>query len=187
MEKYIDEKSRIVRESIGESILRLLKDMEFSKISVCDICEVAGVGRTTYYRYYGNKTGKEDAIINWFIIRWEALFEAEQKQITPAPGPETDDMYKKYLYLMKSEILLLADNNLVHIWDSFILYIYGSEKPAEDDLGNYYLKYFFAGLWIGYSHSVIDRKFSEDAELVDQLFMKSFQKAIENATALDKK
>ena len=73
MKKYEDEKSKIIRESIGEAILSILNTQEFGEISVCNICRKAGVGRTTYYRYYGNKSGKEDAIYYWFINRWEGF------------------------------------------------------------------------------------------------------------------
>lgn len=183
MEKYIDEKSKIVRESIGEAIFRLLKEVDFTKISVCDICRIAGVGRTTYYRYYGNKTGKEDAILNWFINRWDALLESKNIIALSTPITEIDEMFKKYLYMMKNEILLLAANNLLHIWESFILHVYGSGTPADEDLGNYYFKYVSAGLWIGLSRSLIDRNFSEDVNQVSELFMKSFLLTISNASA----
>ena len=72
MKRYEDEKSKIIRESIGEAILSILSTQDFGEISVCDICTRAGVGRTTYYRYYGNKSGKEDAVYYWLINRWEA-------------------------------------------------------------------------------------------------------------------
>ena len=47
--------NKIYKEYLFESLMILLKDNPFNKISITDIAKKAGVSRMTYYRYYKNK------------------------------------------------------------------------------------------------------------------------------------
>lgn len=48
----INEKSEFTRKCIGEAIIILLKNTEFSRLKISDIVKKAGVSRTTFYKYY---------------------------------------------------------------------------------------------------------------------------------------
>ncbi|MGN0165905.1 MAG: TetR/AcrR family transcriptional regulator [Lachnospiraceae bacterium] len=168
MKKYEDEKSKIIRESIGEAIISLLKKEEFSEISVCSICNRAGVGRTTYYRYYGNKNGKEEAIFYWLINRWEEFIEGQTLSLE-----QTDAAVLSYIFSIRAELVLLNQNNLLHLFDSFILYIYGPGDKYKNDTGMFYVKYSGAGLWMGLFRALIDRNFSENEKEVKELMQQT--------------
>lgn len=165
MKKYEDEKSKIIRESIGEAILSILSTQEFGEISVCNICKKAGVGRTTYYRYYGNKSGKEDAIYYWFINRWEMYIDYKNLSLE-----ETDNAFLSFIFSIKTELLILRNNNLLHILDSFIIYVYGPQGDNFENVGLYYVKYSGAGIWIGLIRAIIYRDFADSPIEIKQRF-----------------
>ena len=168
MEKYEDEKSGIIRESVGEAILKLLQIRAFDDISVCDICRKAGVGRTTYYRYYGNKNGKEDAVYHWFINRWEDSTEHRELSLS-----DTDEAFLSFVYSVRHELRLLRDNRLIHILDSFILHIYGPTGEEAANTGLYYVKYAGAGLWMGAIRAILYRDFGDSKEEMKQQFQEA--------------
>ena len=155
MQKYEDEKSTIIRESIGEAILTLLERFPFDEISVLAICQKAGVGRTTYYRYYGKKSGKEDAIYQWFISRWH-LYIGDSM---PTKN-ELDMQFLTFTYTLKKQLILLQENKLLHIFHQFVILLFGPSKTCTD-IGQYYLACSGAGLWCGIIYAAIERNFQE--------------------------
>lgn len=165
MKKYEDEKSKVIREFIGEAVLSLLVKQEFSVVSVCDICKKAGVGRTTYYRYYGNKSGKEDTINYWLINRWEAFINHKTLSFE-----DKDKAFLRFIYSIKERLILLRNNNLLHILDSFIIYVYGPQYEDLSNPGTYYLKYSGAGIWMGLIRAIIYRDFVDSDIEVRQRF-----------------
>lgn len=164
MQKYQEEKSKIIRESIGEAILSLLLCKEFSEISVSEICKKAGVGRTTYYRYYGNKNGKDDAIYYWLINRWE-----DKVNIHELSLPQKDIIFLEFIFSIKEQLILMNHHRLLSILDSFILHVYGPTSDEKDDLGIYYFKYTSSGLWIGMIRAIINRNFTDSQTDIQQM------------------
>lgn len=165
MKKYEDEKSQIIRESVGEAVLSFLHTKKFDEISVCDICKKAGVGRTTYYRYYGNKSGKEDAIYYWLVNRWKAYIDDKELSLE-----DTDNYFLSYIFSIKSEILLLWNNHLVHLLDSFIISVYGPKEKNFENVGLYYVQYSGAGIWMGMVRAIISRNFDDSEDEVKRRF-----------------
>lgn len=47
--------NQVVRESITEALLRLMRNKEFGKIKIKEITDLAGVGRVSFYRNFGSK------------------------------------------------------------------------------------------------------------------------------------
>ena len=47
--------SEMMMNYIAEGLLKLMSDKPYAKISVSDICEKAGVNRSTYYRHFYTK------------------------------------------------------------------------------------------------------------------------------------
>ena len=68
-----------VIEHITESVLKLLKEKPLNEISISEICDDAGVGRTSFYR---NFETKEDVIkkhIHKLIESWDQEYKASGK------------------------------------------------------------------------------------------------------------
>jgi AcrR family transcriptional regulator len=48
----MDRKTRYTRKVLGDSLMELMKDRPFAKITVRELCEKADVNRTTFYAHY---------------------------------------------------------------------------------------------------------------------------------------
>lgn len=173
MKKYTKEGSDEIRMSIANALFSLLKDNALEDIGVGEICNNASVGRTTYYRYFGSKSGKNEALLFWFTYHWDELckdgvFSAKDKDI----------MFLNYLYENKVKLLLLKSNNSIEIIDSFILYVYGPKENDED----FYFKYAGAGLWIGLVRAVMKNDFNDDIEIVQKKIAESMMKLVLSAS-----
>ncbi len=54
--KNYTKRNRFTRQCIGESVIALMKDKDFSEITISDIAKKAGVSRMTFYHYFNTKT-----------------------------------------------------------------------------------------------------------------------------------
>ena len=67
-----------VLEHATEAVLRLLRDKPLQEITISEICDEAGIGRTSFYR---NFESRED-VIRKYILRslkeWEAAYQPEE-------------------------------------------------------------------------------------------------------------
>ncbi len=50
-----NQRVRLSKQCLRESLIRLLKEKSIHKISVREICEEAQINRTTFYKYYGSQ------------------------------------------------------------------------------------------------------------------------------------
>ena len=48
----MDQRTKVTKRIITQSFFALLKENPVRKITVTKICEVSGVNRTTFYKYY---------------------------------------------------------------------------------------------------------------------------------------
>lgn len=56
MEQKFSKRTRFNRMCIGESLLELMKEKEFDRITIKELVEKAGISRVTYYHYYYDKS-----------------------------------------------------------------------------------------------------------------------------------
>ena len=87
---------------IAEGLLKLMSDKPYAKISVSDICEKAGVNRSTYYRHFYTK---ED-IIRYYI---DGIMNSYLHKFRDSG----DKLLENYLSIMFSEFLQNKDNLLL--------------------------------------------------------------------------
>ena len=93
---------------IGEALIRLLQKETIDKISVTQICEEAGVNRSTFYNYFDDKYQLVEAVMlaaaDVFIEESEE-FVQKLKQNRPDLKPEQylfmDEILTFYLEMMK--------------------------------------------------------------------------------------
>ncbi len=156
MKKYIDEGSDFIRECIGQTIITLMKTSDFDNISVSEICKAAHIGRTTFYRYFGTKNGKSNALYFWLLNGWNKISDKELSL------NEKDEKFLTYLFTIKDELLLFNSNGFSGLIYLLILEVYG----AKDNEPFKYLKYAGAGIWIGVIKGLLDNNFSDSQETV---------------------
>ena len=51
-EMKLDRKTRYTRKALSDSLIELMRDRPFIKITIMDLCEKADVNRTTFYAHY---------------------------------------------------------------------------------------------------------------------------------------
>lgn len=74
--KLLDRRTQRTNQRLREALVVLLSQKRYDAITVQDILDQAGVGRSTFYdRYYD----KEDLLVS----NWEWLFEALSQPVTP--------------------------------------------------------------------------------------------------------
>ena len=54
---------------LADALIKLMKTQDFDTINVNSVCREAGIGRTTFYRYFENKNSKEEMLL--FKIKYE--------------------------------------------------------------------------------------------------------------------
>ena len=54
MEEKVNQRVMLSKRLLKESLIRQLKEESIYKISVRELCEQAGINRTTFYKYYGS-------------------------------------------------------------------------------------------------------------------------------------
>ena len=96
--------NKIYKEYIFESLMILLKDNPFNKISITGIAKKAGVSRMTYYRYYKNK---EDII----RVHINDIFSDVNEYISENNALPADKKLTYYFTRMNKEKCFI--NNLV--------------------------------------------------------------------------
>jgi AcrR family transcriptional regulator len=94
--------SEMMMNYIAEGLLKLMSDKPYAKISVSDICEKAGVNRSTYYRHFYTKEDiiryYLDGIMNSYLLKFRDS------------GEQT---IEGYLGIMFSEFMQNKDNLLL--------------------------------------------------------------------------
>lgn len=159
MKKYENEGSDYIRAIIGGAIFLLLQDCDYNDIKVIDIYRKAAVGKTTFYRYFGNKDGKKDAM--FFHLREEF-----KEYCSAHPDLQsTDDKFGRYIWSEQVKLRLLSQNNCLDVMDRLILYVYG---PQQRDGDNFYFRYMGAGLWMGLIRAIIKNEFCDSPEIIKQ-------------------
>ncbi len=130
----------VVKESITEALLRLMRKKDFYHISISEITKVAGVSRVSFYR---NFDSKEDILVKSMFERSKHAFDSQQ----------TDGIQAKLIAMFVSinsihEIIdLLYAQNLSHLFLHYFQWAIGPK--AEDDNLLAYRKSIATGVCFG--------------------------------------
>jgi AcrR family transcriptional regulator len=69
---------------LKDSLIRLLQQGSIHRISVREICDRAGINRTTFYKYYGSQYDLLGDMENACCSRWNGIWTAEgRRRLTP--------------------------------------------------------------------------------------------------------
>ena len=58
---------------LADALIKLMAAQDYDSINVNTICELAGVGRTTFYRHLDCKNSKEELLIFKINYEWAAM------------------------------------------------------------------------------------------------------------------
>ena len=128
----IRQSSAFIKECIEDSLFLLMENKPYRQIDVKQVCERAGVGRTSYYRYYKNN---DDVVLGAYIRMWDRWCDVhkvkERKKFT-LDNAETffsynlsiknklDVTYKNGLdvILLRSFEVIMNDESIDHNYES---------------------------------------------------------------------
>lgn len=102
----MDARLRYTLNMIRQSLLSLLKEKSIEKITVREICQLAGINRTTFYRHYENQ-------YDLLATLQDEMFEEIQTQIL-SQQPEPDELILlmfQLVYRNKEDWLVLMGEN----------------------------------------------------------------------------
>jgi len=98
--------------AIADSFVKLLKEKEYSKISVSEICSLAGVSRQTFYSLFESK---ENIVV--FELAKNYLFDPEEECKCCGRKPSLEELSRGYAQFIveKSDfIALLVRNGIIY-------------------------------------------------------------------------
>ncbi len=152
----------IIRESITEALLRLMRQKSFSKITVSEITQLAGVARVSFYRNYESK---EDILVqklNEAALAWFGQL------VKDADSDIVLGLFEHSLE-MKEIALLVYRHNLSHLLLKNINDCVGSkpDNTAEEAYRNAYL----AGSMFGVLDEWIRRGMITSPETMSRIFL----------------
>lgn len=140
-----ENRNAYVIEHLTDSLLTLLQKKAICEISISELCEVAGVGRTSFYR---NFEIKED-ILKRHI---ETLFQGwmnEWKSRTELPIDQSVFLVFSHLEANRSFYGLLYERGLIYLLKDILLDLWGFD-PEQEVVAAYasaYVAFFLYG-WI---------------------------------------
>ena len=140
-----ESRNAYVVEHLTSSMLELLKEKPISEISISELCGMAGVGRTSFYRNYETK---ED-ILKSYIKRIFQEWVDKYKNSPDLPAKETVRIVFSHFEANRDFYALLNERGLVYLLKDIILDLCGfnpdQEIPAA--YASAYAGFFFYG-WI---------------------------------------
>lgn len=159
-----DGRNAYVTEHITAAMLSLLQEKMLNEISISELCERAGVGRTSFYR---NFQDKEDILKKYIRI----LFQEWSGKLIE--NPPLDELIKdifSHFEAYRDFYLLLHKRGLVWLLKDIILAMCGFH--AEGEAINAYASAFAAYSLYGWVEVWFLRGMKESAEEMAALFSK---------------
>ena len=152
-----------VIEHITATLLELLKKKPLSEISISEIVNGAGVGRTSFYRNYETKEDILKKYIEKLIGEWEQGYKASGKD-------SNAELYGSLFQRLKEHsdfYLLLKERNLMHLFLEVYLTKWGPKAEYPNEWA--YTTAFIAYGTYGWIEEWINREMQESAESMTAL------------------
>ncbi|MBR3694062.1 MAG: TetR/AcrR family transcriptional regulator [Erysipelotrichales bacterium] len=119
--------NEFLKECIADALIQLLRVKPLEDITITEITDVAGVGRSTYYR---NFTSKEDVLsYKLFILGYRWL--VKEKLSSDMESEELLKSYCCFIYEIRDLLNLLYQNSQTNVL-IYSIYKYLGPKEGED-------------------------------------------------------
>ena len=134
-----------VIEHITDALLELLRDRSIGDISISELCDLASIGRASFYRNFDSKEDILRRYINKIFKEWTG--EAGKKENRPLN--ELLGLLFAHFEKYRDFYSLLNDRNLVYLLKDVIIELCGPkpEHSKEDAYARAYVAYALYG-WI---------------------------------------
>ena len=151
----------VIRESITEALLILMKQKPFAQINITEIVQKAGVGRVTFYRNYNSKEDVLVSALNEAATAWWYGFQATGR---------TDyvEALFEHCLTVKDIALLLYEQGMMHLLFQNVHDLLGPEDGDSEFLS--YQKSCLSGCVFGVLNEWIRRGMDDPPEKMSELF-----------------
>jgi len=150
----------IIRESITEALLILMKQKPFAQITITEIVQKAGVGRVTFYRNYFSKEDVLVSALNEAGRQWWAEFQASGRC-------DYVEALFAHCITVKDIALLLCEHGLMHLLFQNINDTLGPQKGDSELLA--YQKSYLAGCAFGVLNEWVRRGMTDSPQKMSEL------------------
>ena len=145
---------------LADALIKLLETKEYAEINVNEICELAGVGRTTFYRHLDKNNGKEELLLFKITYEWESYSEKHEEEIKK----DQNLGMSSYIFENRKLFSLLYKKGLI----IFLMRVFEILVPREEvvDKNMSYLMAFFTYGYFGIIYQWIKYDFDETPEQI---------------------
>ena len=153
-----------VIEHITDALVKLLRDKPMRDISICELCDLAGIGRASFYRNFESKEDILRAYIQTLFQEWaDKDGENEQKSLDEL-------LYAMFAHFENHRDFyeLLHKRNLIYLLKDVIIELCGP-KPAHAKVEAYARAYVAYALY-GWIEVWFQRGMKETAEEIANMF-----------------
>lgn len=144
-----NESTKFLLECMADSLIALMKEKEYSKITINEITEKAGVGRATYFRHVKSK---EELIVYKLKMCWERWAKEAGLRMTTGFALENTEAFFRFNYANREWFLLAYEAGLSQTLLSAFDAIFVEQKEVkEQQYANSFFKYGLFGIlnaWI---------------------------------------
>ncbi len=153
-----------VIEHITESLLKLLHEKPINDISISELCDNAGVGRTSFYRNFESKEDILKVYIDQLFRDWMEEYDRNGDNSLNELMKEMFTHFEKHQDFYQ----LLNERNLIYLLKDVVIGICGP-KPEHEKM-EAYAKAFVAYSLYGWMEVWFQRGMQESAEEMANLF-----------------
>lgn len=171
-----NESTKFLLECMADSLIALMKEKKYSKITINEITEKSGVGRATYFRHVKSK---EELIIYKLKICWERWADEAGLRMTTSFALENTEAFFKFNYDNREWFLIVYEAGLSQtLLSAFDAIFVEQIEDKEQHYANAFFKY---GLF-GILNTWISNRFKESPEEMIKIGEKIISSIVYDAT-----
>ena len=129
-----------IMNSLENTLVLVMKEKPFAEISIQELCERAGVGRSSFYRYY---TSKEEVVTSLLLHMWYAWRKAEGSKDYSIISRESARSFIHHVFASKEFFISIYRNKL----DSLFPIIIERNGKGERSDRHYKIAFFCYGVF----------------------------------------
>ena len=152
--------NEIIRESITEALLILMKQKPFAQINITEIVQKAGVGRVTFYRNYSSKEDVLVFTLNEAATQWWNTFQADGRY-------DYVEALFAHCMTVRNIALLLYEHRLMHLLFQNVSDMLGPKEGDSELLA--YQKSCLAGCVFGVLNEWVRNGMTDSPEKMSML------------------
>lgn len=164
--------TKFLKLCLADALLKMMETQNYDSINITAVCEQAGVGRTTYYRYFDKKSSKEDLLVFKLVHEWKTYNEKHKEE---AAKDGTMEMLR-FAYENRTLFRLMYKNGLV----TAIMKVFDEVSDWHEEKNAAYLRAFFVYGYFGVVYQWIKYDFDETPEQIQKHTAELILEAVKN-------